>query len=169
MALFGKDDRPQRLDDAPAIEPSLPSRAATDAARSGGMAQAHLGAGSRIEGKLAFEGSVQIDGHVTGEIDAKDTVVVGDKAVINAQIIAGTVIVKGKVTGDVVARKRLELQAPARLVGNITTPSLVIHEGVVFEGNCSMGAGADAKTDKGVFPKDERTGNGQRPQPEARK
>ncbi len=168
MALFGKDEKPQRPDDAPAIEPSLPSRSATDSVRAGSGAQAHLGAGSRVEGKLGFEGSVQIDGQVKGEIDAKDTVVVGDKAVINAQIIAGTVIVKGKVTGDVVARKRIELQSPARLIGNITTPSLVIHEGVVFEGNCSMGAGGDAKADKGVFPKDERGANGQR-QPEARK
>ncbi len=169
MALFGKDDKPQRPDGAPAIEPALPARSAGDNnTRSGGAAQAHLGPGSRVEGKLGFEGSVQIDGHVKGEIDAKDTVVVGDKAVINAQILAGTVVVKGKVNGDVVARKRLELHAPARLVGNITTPSLVIHEGVVFEGNCSMGA-ADTKTDKGVFPKDDRPGNGKSPQQEARK
>lgn len=169
MALFGKDDKPQRIDDAPAIEPTLPSRSATDIGRSGATAQAHLGSGSRVEGKLAFEGSVQIDGQVNGEIDAKDTVVVGDKAVINAQISAGTVIVKGKITGDIVARKRLELQAPARLIGNITTPSLVIHEGVVFEGNCSMGAGSDARTDKGTFPKDDRAAAGQRPPAEARK
>jgi len=169
MALFGKDDKSSRPDDVPAIEPALPSRTAIEPSRSGGQAQAHLGPGSRVEGKLAFDGSVHIDGHVKGEIDAKDTVVVGDKATIDAHIVAGTVIVKGKVTGDVVARKRMELQAPARLVGNITTPSLVIHEGVVFEGNCSMGAGGEVKTDKGVFPKDDRAGNGQRVQPEARK
>lgn len=169
MALFGKDDKPQRSDDAPAIEPSLSSRGTLDAARGLAQAQAHLGPGSRVEGKLAFEGSVQIDGHVKGEIDAKDTVTIGDKAVINAQVVAGTVIVKGKINGDVIARKRIELQSPARLVGNITTPSLVIHEGVVFEGNCSMGAGAEAKLDKGGPAKDERPGNGSRTQPEVRK
>ena len=68
---------------------------------------------------------------------------------------------KGKVTGDIIARKRVELRAPAKLIGNITTPSVVIHEGVVFEGHCSMGGGAEAKmekTDKKValFPKEER-------------
>lgn len=169
MALFGKDDKPQRPDDAPVIEPSLSSRTSHDAARGLGQTQAHLGPGSRVEGKLAFEGSVQIDGHVKGEVDAKDTVIVGDKAVINAQIVAGTVIVKGKINGDVVARKRIELQSPARLIGNITTPSLVIHEGVIFEGNCSMGAGAEAKIDKGMAPKDDRPGNGSLKQPEVRK
>lgn len=169
MALFGKDDKLQRPDDAPALEPSLSARGSNDSARGFAQAQAHLGAGSRVEGKLAFEGSVQIDGHVKGEIDAKDTVTVGDKAVINAQVVAGTVIVKGKINGDVVARKRIELQSPARLVGNITTPSLVIHEGVIFEGNCSMGAGADAKADKGIPAKDDRPGNGSRTQPEVRK
>jgi len=169
MALFGKDDKPQRPDDAPVIEPSLSSRGALDASRGLGQAQAHLGPGSRVEGKLAFEGSVQIDGHVKGEVDAKDTVIVGDKAVINAQVSGGTIIIKGKINGDVVARKRIELQAPARLVGNITTPSLVIHEGVIFEGNCSMGAGSEARTDKGVPAKDDRPGNGGRPQGDVRK
>lgn len=169
MALFGKDDKPTRPEDTPTLEPSLPRP--TDTRRSGLPLQAHLGAGSQVDGKLTFEGSVEIDGQITGEIDAKDTVIIGDKAVVKAQITAGTVIVKGKVNGDVVARKRIELQAPARLIGNITTPSLVIHEGVVFEGNCSMGAGADVRSDKdsrpAAFPKD---GSGNpRPQSEVRK
>ena len=77
---------------------------------------------------------------------------------------AGTIVLKGKVSGDLIARKRVELRAPAKLIGNITTPSLVIHEGVVFEGHCSMGGGAETKlekTDKKVtlFPKEERISN----------
>lgn len=170
MALFGKDDKAPRPEDAPTMEPSLPRP--TEPRRAGLPLQAHLGAGSTVNGKLSFEGSVEIDGQIHGEIDAKDTVIIGDKAIVQAQITAGTVIVKGKVTGDVVARKRIELQAPARLVGNITTPSLVIHEGVVFEGNCSMGAGGEVRTDKdnrpGGFSKDDRNG-GNRPQTEVRK
>ncbi len=144
MALFGKDDRPLRPEDAPSgpttITPQPPARVERGV-------QAHLGLGSRVEGKLTFDGSVQIDGHVEGEIHAQESVLIGDKAVINAQIIAGTVVIKGKVTGDVTARTRLELQAPAKLTGNIVSPSLVIHEGVVFEGHCSMST--DAKGDKG--------------------
>jgi cytoskeletal protein CcmA (bactofilin family) len=123
--------------------------------------QAHLGKGSRVEGKLTFEGSVKIDGHVEGEIQAQHGVIVGESAMINAQINAETIVVKGKVTGDIAARKQVELRSPAKLTGNITTPSLVIHEGVVFEGHCSMG-GTESKVEKAdrkvaLFPKEERS------------
>lgn len=145
MALFGKDDKSQRSEDArPAFinSPVLPG----EPTPAEPTVQAHLGKGSRVEGKLSFEGSVRIDGQVDGEIQAQEAVIIGESAVLNAQISAGTVILTGKLTGDVIARKRVELRAPARLLGNITTPCLVIHEGVVFEGRCSMGsASADAK------------------------
>lgn len=139
MALFGKDDKAQRPDDArPAFinSPVLPG----EPTPSEPQVQAQLGRGSRIEGKLSFEGSVRIDGQVEGEIQAQEAVIIGDSAVLNAQVTAGTVILTGKLTGDVVARKRVELRAPGRLTGNITTPCLVIHEGVIFEGRCSMTA-----------------------------
>ncbi|MFQ5666777.1 MAG: polymer-forming cytoskeletal protein [Candidatus Binatia bacterium] len=131
-------------------------------ARNDEPVQAHLGKGSRIEGKLQFEGSVKIDGDVDGEIQAQQAVIVGESAVLNAQINAQTVIVKGKVTGDVTARKQVELREPAKLTGNINTPSLVIHEGVVFEGHCSMGGRAESRADKAdkkvtFFPKEERS------------
>lgn len=154
MALFVKEDKSQRHDDVhAAVEPPRNDLTTRDV-------QAHLGQGSRVEGKLSFDGSVRIDGQIDGEISAKDTVIIGESAVVNAQIQANTVIVHGRVQGDVTARKRVELRAPARLIGNLVTPSLVIHEGVVFEGNCKMGldeAQAD-RTDKKValFPKDER-------------
>ncbi len=139
MALFGKDDKSQRSEDArPAFinSPVLPGEPTPTEP----TVQAHLGKGSRVEGKLSFEGSVRIDGQVDGEIQAQEAVIIGESAVLNAQITAGTVILTGKLTGDIVARKRVELRAPARLLGNITTPCLVIQEGVVFEGRCSMGS-----------------------------
>jgi cytoskeletal protein CcmA (bactofilin family) len=155
MALFVKEDKSQRHDELhPPVEPPRHDHVTTR------DVQAHLGQGSRVEGKLSFEGSVRIDGQIDGEINAKDTVTIGDAAVINGQIHANTVIVHGRVQGDVTARKRVELRAPARLIGNLATPSLVIHEGVVFEGNCKMGAddGQADRTDKkvAIFPKDER-------------
>jgi cytoskeletal protein CcmA (bactofilin family) len=132
-----------------------------DNSRSEEAVQAHLGKGSKVEGKLTFEGSVKIDGCVEGEVQAQQAVIIGETAVINAQINAETVVVKGKVTGDITARKQVELRSPAKLTGNITTPSLVIHEGVLFEGHCSMG-GAESKAEKtdrkvALFPKEERS------------
>lgn len=154
MSLFVKEDKSQRRDDFHTpVEPPRNDPTTRDV-------QAHLGQGSRVEGKLSFEGSVRIDGQIEGEISAKDTVTIGDSAVVTAQIQANTVIVHGRVQGDITARKRVELRAPARLVGNLSTPSLVIHEGVVFEGNCKMGLDDSQaeRPDKKValFPKDER-------------
>ena len=103
-----------------------------------------LGKGSQISGKLSFEGTVRIDGHVDGEISAQESVVVGEGAVVKAQVTADSIIITGTVTGDITARRRVEIRAPGKLYGNITTPSLVIHDGVVFEGRCSMGT-SDAK------------------------
>jgi len=123
--------------------PPVPRESAPRASSAdGGATSAFLGKGSRITGKLAFEGPVRIEGHVEGEITAQDTLTIGEAAVVVAQISGNAVVIQGRVTGDVTARKRLEIRAPGRLIGNIVTPSLVIHEGVVFEGQCTMGTTA---------------------------
>ncbi len=143
MAFFGRaEDRFARTEGQ-----KPPPRGATTAPERVGEVQAYLGCGSRIEGRLRFEGSVRIDGQVEGEIEAKDAVVIGETAVVVAQITAGTVVLQGQVTGDVSARERVELRAPGRLLGNIVAPTLVIQEGVIFEGHCSMAA-ADARSER---------------------
>jgi cytoskeletal protein CcmA (bactofilin family) len=109
---------------------------------------AFLGKGTRVSGKLTFEGPVRIEGQVEGEIAARDTLTIGEGADVKAQISGNSVVIHGRVTGDVKASKRLEIQAPGRLVGNVSTPVLVIHEGVVFEGQCSMGAADVGRADK---------------------
>ncbi len=114
----------------------------------GGGSEAFLGKGSRVVGKLSFEGPVRIEGHVEGEIAAQDSLIIGESAVIDAQVVGNSVVVQGRVTGDVTARKRLEIRAPGKLYGNITAPSLVIQEGVVFEGQCNMSAADGQRADK---------------------
>lgn len=163
MALFAKEDKTQKSEDA-LQSSSVPTNAASPSARD---VQAHLGVGSRVEGKLTFDGSVRIDGQVEGEISAQDAVIIGEGAELTAQISANSVVVQGRVNGDITARKRVELKAPATLVGNITTPSLVIHEGVVFEGHCSMGGAAAGRAERGdkrlaIIPAEERGGAARR-------
>lgn len=121
---------------------TMASYAAGDRLPSGDTSRetAFLGKGTRISGKISFEGTARIEGQVEGEIVANDTLLIGESALLNAQISGGTVVIHGKVTGDIHASKKLEIRAPGRLYGNVTTPSLVIEEGVIFEGHCSMGA-----------------------------
>jgi cytoskeletal protein CcmA (bactofilin family) len=97
-----------------------------------------LGRGSTFEGKLTFEGTVRIDGKLSGEIFADDILVIGEGAEVKAQISVGTVIVEGNVEGDIHATQLVELRSPARVRGNIETPQLVIEKGVLFDGQCKM-------------------------------
>jgi cytoskeletal protein CcmA (bactofilin family) len=97
-----------------------------------------LGRGSEFDGKLTFEGTVRIDGKFTGSIVTKDVLVVGEGAMVSAEIDCGTIIVHGQIVGNVRARVGVELHAPARVKGNIEAPSLMIEKGVTFDGQTKM-------------------------------
>src|SRR5215472_16043697 len=98
-----------------------------------------LGRGTQFEGKLHFEGRVRVDGVFKGEIKSDDTLIIGDGAEVHAEIDVSTVIVRGgSVHGNVRAKTSLEIHAPAKLVGNIHSPSLFIDRGVEFQGSCRM-------------------------------
>ena len=99
----------------------------------------YLYKGSRISGHLSFQGSARIDGIVDGEIQCQGTLTIGEGAEVRAKISGEVVVIRGKVEGDVVAKEKVELAAPARLIGNVDAPRLSITDGVVFDGDCSMG------------------------------
>ena len=101
-----------------------------------------LGQGSEFEGKLTFEGTVRIDGKFNGEIFSDDTLIIGDGARVKAEIEVATVIVYGDVLGNIKAKTCVELHAPCKLKGNITSPQLVVDQGVLFDGNCQMTSGS---------------------------
>lgn len=97
-----------------------------------------LGRGSEFEGKLTFEGTVRVDGKLSGEIFSDDVLIIGEGAEVHAEIEVGTVIIKGTVVGNIRAKQGVELLAPAVVRGNLDTPSLVVEKGVAFDGQCSM-------------------------------
>jgi cytoskeletal protein CcmA (bactofilin family) len=103
-----------------------------------GDLNALLGRGSEFEGKLTFEGTVRIDGKFTGTIVTNDVLVIGEGAKVSAEITCGTVIVHGEINGNVKAKTAVELHHPARMRGNVETPSLMIEKGVIFEGQSKM-------------------------------
>jgi len=140
-----------------------PATATSAAAASN--SRAYLDAGSRIAGKLSFETPAHIDGQVEGEILAKDSLTIGESAVVAAQIKADSVIVAGKVSGDIVAVRRIEIRPSAKVLGNVTAPVLVINEGALFEGHCAMQPEAHDDRKVTVFPKEERLAHaaGQKP------
>ncbi len=99
---------------------------------------AFIDEGSEIEGKYTFSGTVMLNGKFTGEIVSTDTLIVGEKGIVNATIRAGVVLISGEVVGNVLASERVDLRGKARVFGDLETPVVVIEEGVLFEGQCKM-------------------------------
>jgi cytoskeletal protein CcmA (bactofilin family) len=99
---------------------------------------AFLGPGTKIHGKLQFDGPATIEGEIEGEIIAQASVTIGQKATMKGKISALSVVVQGKVIADVQAEKKLEIQPPGSVVGDVSTQCLVIGDGAVLEGHVSM-------------------------------
>lgn len=99
-----------------------------------------LGRGAQFEGKLTFDGTVRIDGRFKGEVFSDDTLVIGEGAVVEAEIEIGEVIIQGTVVGNIKAKRSIEIHAPGRVKGDLHTPTLQIDKGVVFEGRSFMEA-----------------------------
>jgi cytoskeletal protein CcmA (bactofilin family) len=131
---FGKfrDDSSDKEKSSTTMPPTSGSHITT------GRNEAFLGKGTKVVGTLAFNGPVELDGTVEGEIVAKESLTIGESAVISAKIHGSEIIIKGTVTGDIVATKRLSIKRPAKVTGNIASPTLSIEDGVQFEGKCSM-------------------------------
>nr|WP_321260497.1 polymer-forming cytoskeletal protein [uncultured Pseudodesulfovibrio sp.] len=113
---------------------------------------AFLGAGTNYQGKLHFQGAVRIDGNFQGEVVSEGTLVVGQEAVVEGLVKVGQLVLSGRLKGEVEAKNKVVLHKTANLQGNIETPSLVVEEGAVLEGELAMGS-RDVNSD--VKPKKE--------------
>jgi cytoskeletal protein CcmA (bactofilin family) len=120
----------------PPKAPALPRAAAPQTQTT--ELNAFLGRGCIYEGKLTFEGRVRIDGKFTGEIFSNDVLEIGPDAELDAEIDVSTVIIAGRVNGNVNARYRCDLRAPGVVIGNITSPIVTMDEGVRFDGEMRM-------------------------------
>ncbi|MBI5496290.1 MAG: polymer-forming cytoskeletal protein [Deltaproteobacteria bacterium] len=118
-----------------------------------GQVHTILGPEASFEGKLAFQGTVRIDGKFAGEVLTSDVLVVGEGAVVKAELDVGSIVINGEVNGNIRAKSAVEIHAPGKLRGNVETPKLVIDAGVVFEGHCKMeNLGAGTKPPAGSTP-----------------
>ena len=91
-----------------------------------------------IKGNLKFAGELTFEGKLEGEINADGTLHLGDAAVVNGNVNVGTVIVRGKVNGNIVAKDKIEIKAKSELFGDIRGAKLVIEEGVTFVGKTEI-------------------------------
>lgn len=127
--------------------------AATAARQALGEITTLLGRGAAFEGKLTFEGTVRIDGRFRGEVFSDDTLVIGEGAVVEAEIDIGEVIIQGTVIGNIKAKRSIEIHAPGRVKGDLHTPTLQIDKGVIFEGRSFMEGATGQKQTPPAPPK----------------
>jgi cytoskeletal protein CcmA (bactofilin family) len=105
-----------------------------------------LGPDVEIKGNLKFSGELTFEGKLDGEVQSEGVLNLGDSAVVNGNINAQSVVVRGKVTGNVSAKERIEIKSKAELFGDIRATKLVIEEGVTFVGKTEVNPNKVAPT-----------------------
>ncbi len=102
-----------------------------------------IGTGSEFKGEFKINGLLRIDGKFQGTIDTHGKVLIGQSGDAITDIKAKLVVVGGKVSGNIYATERVILLSTGDIKGNIITPSLVMEEGVKFDGNCVINKRAE--------------------------
>jgi cytoskeletal protein CcmA (bactofilin family) len=99
----------------------------------------YLGADVSVTGTIAFKDTIRLDGMVKGRIIGDNgTVIIGEKAVIHAEISADVVIIRGEVHGKIHAKHRIEAYSPGRISGDVKAAVITVEPGVVFNGKFEM-------------------------------
>ena len=106
-----------------------------------------IGEGSHFEGRCAVHGNLRIDGRFVGPALQVDQLYVGVAGRVKTEVVANVVVVEGVVVGNISAASRVLLLPSARVLGDLLTPELVLQDGAMLDGNCSVGQvhGEDAR------------------------
>jgi len=108
----------------------------------------------KIEGDIQGDEDLRVEGHFKGTIKVAGDFVIGQSGVVEADVEADNIVIQGQITGNVLARKQLEIQSSGQLLGDCKAKSIDIREGALFEGRSSMlrstvsppGSGAGSST-----------------------
>ncbi|MDR3237352.1 MAG: polymer-forming cytoskeletal protein [Spirochaetia bacterium] len=97
-----------------------------------------IGEGSEFKGEFKINGLLRIDGNFRGTIETSGKVLIGRNGQAMTDIKARLVVVGGTVKGNIFASERVIFLSTGKIIGNIITPSLVMEDGVSFEGSCTI-------------------------------
>lgn len=104
-----------------------------------------LGEGTVFEGSMNVPHNVRVDGSFKGRIETSEVITIGGSGIVNADIKAKSAIVGGQIVGNLMVEDRVELEEKSSLIGDLKAKDLIINEGAVFHGNCSMNNGGTEK------------------------
>jgi cytoskeletal protein CcmA (bactofilin family) len=94
--------------------------------------------GTDITGDVKSSGDIRIDGSLTGNLNTKGKVVIGQTGKVNGEVICKNSEVSGIIEGKIIVNQLLILKASSKILGDIVTSKLSIEPGAVFSGNCKM-------------------------------
>jgi cytoskeletal protein CcmA (bactofilin family) len=102
-----------------------------------------IGFNSQFEGKFAVKGSIRIDGKFEGDILIVDKVFIGPRGKVKTNIRASSVVIEGILIGNINATNRVLLLPTSRILGDIQTPELIIQNGTILKGRCTISHSSD--------------------------
>jgi cytoskeletal protein CcmA (bactofilin family) len=97
-----------------------------------------IGQNSHFQGKFAVKGAIRIDGKFEGDSLIVDKVFIGPKGKVKTNVRASSVVVEGVLIGNIQATNRVLLLPSSRILGDIQTPELIIQNGTILRGNCTI-------------------------------
>lgn len=153
--MFSKKDTPSHDAGQP---PAQPKRSAMKA-----QAPSILSADLTITGSIMSDGEVQLDGQVSGDVQA-GTLTIGEEASVQGEVVADAVVIRGRVEGSVRARQ-VQLASTARIEGDIIHSTLAIESGAYFDGNCRRSS--DPLSDKPAQSKSSSSSASSGPKPQS--
>ena len=104
-----------------------------------GRLSGFVGHGTTLTGETEFHAMLRVDGRLIGTVTSEGgTLIIGTNGQVDANVMVAAAMVNGTVNGDVIATEKLQLGRTARVLGNISSPRLIIEEGAILEGSCSM-------------------------------
>jgi cytoskeletal protein CcmA (bactofilin family) len=107
-----------------------------------------LGNGCKFTGDVEAKGTIRVDGEFDGKIVSTDSVIVGKGGIVKGEIHTAHAAITGTVEGNIFAKKKVELASGSRLIGDVESMSLVIEDGVFFEGKSKMRKEGEAFTQR---------------------
>ncbi|MEP6847291.1 MAG: polymer-forming cytoskeletal protein [Acidobacteriota bacterium] len=119
-----------------------------------GRLSGFVGHGTTLTGETNFQMMLRVDGQLTGSVTSEGgTLIVGTNGQVDANVDVASAMINGSVNGDINATERIQLGRTAKVVGNIQTPRLILEDGAILEGGCTMLKARDVQEKKTSEPK----------------
>ena len=174
--IISKNPEESKAPSAPASssKPATQAPAASSQSASSSPAPSKAPTGQRnilsndvsITGSVRFANDLLVDGKIDGEISSEGALTVAENAIIKAEIKTKSVVVYGKVHGNIVASDRIEIKNGAEMVGDVKAAMLSIEPGAIFVGKSEVGTpSVQPKQNQSSAPKG--NGNAKKQQPQA--